>query len=230
MTIAEDVLTVSCFFAYRNNSKLSYRLFIVLGSYPTVWKYQEIRTIWGWNRQKIKRTAQNQPKVTGSYLFLKTVYTKGFFKRKSRTKWKRTAVISDIQDGGLRMVDIERMKKEQGITVVNKYLNNSPTGWKIFSSFTKRKIEGKKDKTFLLKSSIPYNSAESFSVQNILKIRSTVFNSCFRDHFPCYGIVVSYSNTHGYQFSQSNMKSTTVAKRQMGARAVTSLCVNNFVR
>ena len=41
---------------------------------------------------------------------------------------KQRAVISDIQDGGLRMVDIKRMIKEQRIMVVNKYLDSSPTG------------------------------------------------------------------------------------------------------
>ena len=41
---------------------------------------------------------------------------------------KQAAVISDIQDGGLRMIDIERMIKEQRIMVVKKYLDNSPTG------------------------------------------------------------------------------------------------------
>ena len=37
---------------------------------------------------------------------------------KGKDKVKRTAVISDIQDGGLKMVDIETMIKAQQIMVV----------------------------------------------------------------------------------------------------------------
>ena len=55
---------------------------------------------------------------------------------------KRTAVISDIHNGGLRMVDIETMIKAQQIMVVKKYLDNSPTGWKNIVSFHLRKVGG----------------------------------------------------------------------------------------
>ena len=60
---------------------------------------------------------------------------------------------------------------------------------------------------------------ESFSVQNTIKIHSTVFNSCFRDYFPCHGTVVSCSGAHEQQFSWENMKPTGTAftKRQSGA-------------
>ena len=113
------------------------------------------------------------------------------------------------------------MIKEQRKMVVKKCLDNSPTGWKIFSALKIERL------TFLLKSSMLYNSAElfsTFSVQNIIKIHSTVFNSCFRDHFPCYGIGVSCSNTHEPQFSRSTyMKRTAVAKRQSRAHTDTSL-------
>ena len=61
---------------------------------------------------------------------------------KGKDKVKRTAVISDIRDGGLRMVDIETMIKAQQIMVVKKYLDNSPTGWKNILSFLLRKVGG----------------------------------------------------------------------------------------
>ena len=61
---------------------------------------------------------------------------------KGKDKVKRTAVISDIRDGGLRMVDIETMIKAQQIMVVKKYLDNSPTGWKNILSFHLRKVGG----------------------------------------------------------------------------------------
>ena len=47
---------------------------------------------------------------------------------RGKDKVKRTAVISDIQDGGLRMVDIETMIKAIQIMVVKIYLDNSHTG------------------------------------------------------------------------------------------------------
>ena len=61
---------------------------------------------------------------------------------KGKDKVKRTAVISDIRDGRLRMVDIETMIKAQKIMVVKKYLDNSPTGWKNILSFHLRKVSG----------------------------------------------------------------------------------------
>ena len=46
-------------------------------------------------------------------------------------KIKRTALINDIEDGGLKMLDIESMISAQRIMVLNKYFDDNESSWKV---------------------------------------------------------------------------------------------------
>ena len=63
--------------------------------------------------------------------FMKEIYKLIFgFLWKGKDKGKRTAMINDIENGGLKMVDIDLMIRTQKIMCVKRYLDNNPLGWK----------------------------------------------------------------------------------------------------
>ena len=90
----------------------------------------------------------------------------------------------------------------------------------------------KKDRKINVFAQIPhrYTIVLSHSAfKTIIKIHSTVFNSCFRDHFSAKELL-SVVPIHTSFPNQTCMKLIAVAKRQSRAHADTPLHVNNFVR
>ena len=65
--------------------------------------------------------------------FMKEIYNLIFgFLWKGKDKVKRTAMINDIENGRLKMVDIDLMIRTQKIMCVKRYMDNTPLGWKKF--------------------------------------------------------------------------------------------------
>lgn len=51
---------------------------------------------------------------------------------KGKDKVKRVSLISEIEFGGLRMLDIDSMLKAQRVMCLKKYIENYPSSWKWF--------------------------------------------------------------------------------------------------
>ena len=54
-----------------------------------------------------------------------------WFSWNGKVKVKRHALISDIKNGGLRMVDIESLIKAKRIMCLKKFLQDYPSSWKL---------------------------------------------------------------------------------------------------
>ena len=108
VTFAEAVLTVLFFFFCKPlNETIANRYFLspfycsgqLIYCLEISGNKNNLRTIWGWNRQKIKNSPESarSRKVTGSYI------QRFFLIERARTKWNdRLLSCSDIQDGRLR--------------------------------------------------------------------------------------------------------------------------------
>ena len=65
------------------------------------------------------------------------------FIRKGKDKIKRSALINDIEDGGLKMLDLESMIFAQRIICLKKYTENYESPWKYVLDFYLKKVDGK---------------------------------------------------------------------------------------
>ena len=75
---------------------------------------------------------------------MKEIYNLIFgFLWKGKDKGKRTAMINDIENGGLKMVDIDLMIRTQKIMCVKRYLDNNPLGWKKNLDYFLKKVGGR---------------------------------------------------------------------------------------
>ena len=52
-------------------------------------------------------------------------------------------MINDIENGGLKMVDIDLMIRTQKIMCIKRYLNNNPLGWKKILDYYLEKVGGR---------------------------------------------------------------------------------------
>ena len=64
------------------------------------------------------------------------------FIRKGNDKIKRAPLINTIENGGLKMPDIESMIKAQRILCIEKVLDTNPAGWKCFLELYLKKVGG----------------------------------------------------------------------------------------
>ena len=62
---------------------------------------------------------------------------------KGKDKVKRSALINDIEDGGLKMLDLESMISAQRVMCVKKYVENYESPWKYVLDFYLEKVGGK---------------------------------------------------------------------------------------
>ena len=62
---------------------------------------------------------------------------------KGKDKVKRSALISDIEDGGLKMLDLESMISAQRVMCLKKYVENYESPWKYVLDFYLKKVGGK---------------------------------------------------------------------------------------
>ena len=62
---------------------------------------------------------------------------------KGKDKIKRSALINEIEDGGLKMLDIESMVSAQRIVCLKKYTEDYASPWKNFLDFYLEKVGGK---------------------------------------------------------------------------------------
>ena len=62
---------------------------------------------------------------------------------KGKDKVKRAALINDIEDGGLKMLDLESMISAQRVTCVKRYVENFESPWKYVLDFYLKKVGGK---------------------------------------------------------------------------------------
>lgn len=60
-----------------------------------------------------------------------------------KDKVKRTALINDIEQGGLKMLDIECMIKAQRVICLKKYIDDYVSPWKFFLDHYLGKIGGR---------------------------------------------------------------------------------------
>jgi len=61
---------------------------------------------------------------------------------KGKDKIKRSALINDIDDGGLKMLDLESMISAQRIICLKKYTENYESPWKYVLDFYLKKVGG----------------------------------------------------------------------------------------
>ena len=62
---------------------------------------------------------------------------------KGKDKVKRAALINDIEDGGLKMLDLESMISAQRVMCVKRYVENFESPWKYVLDFYLKKVGGK---------------------------------------------------------------------------------------
>ena len=62
---------------------------------------------------------------------------------KGKDKVKRSALINDIEDGGLKMLDLESMISAQRVMCVKRYVENYGSPWKYVLDFYLKKVGGK---------------------------------------------------------------------------------------
>jgi len=62
---------------------------------------------------------------------------------KGKDKVKRSALINDIEDGGLKMLDLESMISAKRVMCVKKYVENYENPWKFVLDFYLKKVSGK---------------------------------------------------------------------------------------
>ena len=62
---------------------------------------------------------------------------------KGKDKVKRAALINDIEDGSLKMLDLESMISAQRVTCVKRYVENFESPWKYVLDFYLKKVGGK---------------------------------------------------------------------------------------
>ena len=62
---------------------------------------------------------------------------------KGKDKVKRNALINSLEQGGLKMPDIESMIKAQRVLCIKKFIETNPAGWKLFLGFYLKKVVGK---------------------------------------------------------------------------------------
>ena len=62
---------------------------------------------------------------------------------KGKDKVKRSALINDIEDGGLKMLDLESMISAPRVMCVKKYVENYESPWKYVLDFYLKKVGGK---------------------------------------------------------------------------------------
>lgn len=62
---------------------------------------------------------------------------------KGKDKVKRNALINSLEQGGLKMPDIESMIKAQRVLCIKKFIETNPAGWKLFLGFYLKKVGGK---------------------------------------------------------------------------------------
>ena len=62
---------------------------------------------------------------------------------KGKDKIKRFALINDIEYGGLKMMDLESMIREQRIMCLKKYIDDYTSAWKSFLSYYLEKVRRK---------------------------------------------------------------------------------------
>jgi len=82
--------------------------------------------------------------LVSSELIIKEVNLKLYsFICKSKDKVKRSALINDNEDGGLKMQDLESMISAQIIMCVKKYVENHESPWMYVLDFYLKKEGGK---------------------------------------------------------------------------------------
>ena len=62
---------------------------------------------------------------------------------KGKDKVKRSALINDIEDGGLKMLDLESLISAQRVMCVKKYVEHYESPWKYVLDFYLDKVGGK---------------------------------------------------------------------------------------